>query len=488
MPGRMDIQFNWGRSQNGDPEAQGDPFSILALAPWRGSASPPGRLEDRPAIRIDTESFDDVFARIAPRVVIEGYGEGGAGHTLEPRSLDDLHPDALLRTVPALQSLVSLLTVARDPATFRETSPRPRDAGKAEGAEDDTSTLSRLLGRAPTEPSRSPVGAAESAVDRLVRDAVAPYIVAGPDPRQAEVVSALEAAVGAALRVVLRQPALQVLEGRWRSLRRLVFGVETEGPVRIHVLDVAPDEWAADLAASGDGAPPSIRRAIERAAAKGGLTRLSLIVLDATFDARAEDTAALRGWGALASALGAPLLAHAGPALAGAASAADLDDPARWKAHGGEFQAGWSMLRRGPLAACLGLALPRVLARAPYGALTDPIETLPFEETGDDPSDLGFVWSGAAWNCAELIAAAAAVEHEAPLSVAGSVEDLPFAIYVAGGGRKIRGFAESGLPDRAAEALLDAGLIPVVADASRNALRVPRLQSIADPLRGLGER
>jgi len=28
----------------------------------------------------------------------------------------------------------------------------------------------------------------------------------------------------------------------------------------------------------------------------------------------------------------------------------------------------------------------------------------------------------------------------------------------------------------------------VVADASRNALRVPRLQSIADPLRGLGDR
>jgi hypothetical protein len=44
------------------------------------------------------------------------------------------------------------------------------------------------------------------------------------------------------------------------------------------------------------------------------------------------------------------------------------------------------------------------------------------------------------------------------------------------------------LPDRAAEALLDAGLIPVVADPSRNGLRIPRLQSIADPPRGLGER
>ena len=488
MPGRMDIQFDWGRSRNGDPDAGGTPFQILAIAPWRGTAPPPGRLDERPVARIDTESFDDVFARIAPRVGIEGYGDGGSGYTLEPRSLDDLHPDALLRNVPALQSLVSLLAVARDPATFRGGSPAPHGASPASTSEDDTATLSRLLGRAPSQGPRSPAGAAESAVDRLVRDAVAPYIVAGPDPRQAEVVSALEAAVGAALRVVLRQPALQLLEARWRSLRRLVFGVESEGPVSVHVLDVAPDEWAADLTAGGGDAPPSLRRTIERAASKAGSTGWSLIVLDATFEARADDAAALSGWGTLASALGSPLLANAGPTLAGAGSAADLDDPARWKPPDGAFDKAWSSLRRGPLAMSLGLATPRVLARAPYGALTDPIETLPFEETGDDPPDSGFVWSGAAWSCAELIAGAAATEHQAPLSVAGAVEDLPFAIYVAGGGRKIRGSAETLLPDRAAESLLDAGLIPVVADPSRNALRVPRLQSIADPPRGLGER
>jgi type VI secretion system protein ImpC len=488
MPGRMDIRFDWGRSPNGDPEAEGTPFPILALAPWRGSASPPGRLDERPVLRIDTESFDEVFARISPRVVIEGYGDGGAEHALTTRSLDDLHPDALLRNVPALRSLVSLLAVARDPATFRGGPPAPQGTAPASVAEDDTSTLSRLLGRAPSPAERSPAGAAESAVDRLVRDAVAPYVVAGPDPRQAEVVSALEAAVGAALRVVLRQPALQALEARWRSLRRLVFGIEAEGPVSIHVLDVAPDEWAADLAAGAGEAPPSLRRTVERAAAKAGLAGWSLIVLDATFEARADDAAALRGWGALASALGSSLLANAGPTLAGASSAADLDDPARWKRPQGALGETWSSLRRDPTSAGLGLAAPRVLARAPYGAVTDPVETLPFEEAGDDPPDSGFVWSGAAWSCAELIAGAAAREHPAPLSVSGAIEDLPFAIYVAGGGRKIRGCAEALLPDRAAEALLDAGLIPVVADPSRNGLRIPRLQSIADPPRGLGER
>jgi type VI secretion system protein ImpC len=483
----MDIRFGWGQSPNGDPEAEGTPFSILAIGPWRGSAPAPGRPDDRPVVRIDTETFDEVFARTAPRIAIEGYGEGGADAVLDLRSLDDLHPDALLRNVPALRSLASLLTVARDPATFRGGATAPSLAPTSP-SEDDTATLSRLLGRAPSEASRTPSGAAESAVDRLVRDAVAPYIVAGPDPRQAEVVTALEGALGAALRVVLRQPAFQALEARWRSLRRLVFGVESGGPVSVHLLDVAPDECAADLAAGGGEAPPSMRRTVERAAAKLSSSGWSLIVLDGSFEARAGDASALRGWGALASALGAPLLANAGPSLAGADSAADLDDPARWKRAEGTFGDAWSSLRRDPRASGLGLAAPRVLARAPYGALTDPIDTLPFEEAGDDPPDSGFVWSGGAFTCAELIAAAAAREHPAPLSVDGLVEDLPFAIYTAGGGRKIRGSAETLLPDRAAEALLDAGLIPIVADPSRNGLRVPRLQSIADPLRGLGER
>jgi type VI secretion system protein ImpC len=266
MPGRMDIQFDWGALQR-RPECKERRFPSCDRPVARG-AKAQGRLEERPVVRIDTESFDDVFSRTAPRVVIEGYGDGGADCALDLRSLDDLHPDALLRNVPALRSLVSLLAVAKDPATFRGGAPASRPAAPTSPAEDDTATLSRLLGRAPSEAPRTPAGAAESAVDRLVRDAVAPYIVAGPDPRQAEVVAALEAAVGAALRVVLRQPALQALEARWRSLRRLVFGVESEGPVSVHLLDVAADEWAADLATGAGEAPPSLRT--ERAAAKMG--------------------------------------------------------------------------------------------------------------------------------------------------------------------------------------------------------------------------
>ena len=74
------------------------------------------------------------------------------------------------------------------------------------------------------------------------------------------------------------------------------------------------------------------------------------------------------------------------------------------------------------------------------------------------------------------------------MSAAGTIEDLPFAIFTTGGGRRIRGGTEVLLPDRAAEALLDAGLVPAIANQAVNALRIPRLQSIALPLRALGDR
>ena len=462
MPGRMDIGFNWGRTPEGVPKDDDSPFAILALAPFRGAGSPPGPLDARPVQRVDIETFDGVFSRIAPKIPLGPLGDGGAELVLSPRSLDDLHPDALLRDVPALASLASLLAVAKDPASF----PAAAAPAPAPAAESDAAALSRLLGRAPAPPS-----AAESAVDRLVREAVRPHIVAGPDPRQAEVVAGLTAAVGAALRVALRRPEYQAVEARWRSLRRLVFGLETEGPARAYVLDSSPAEWT-DAASLG--------RAIGRGAAKEDLPRFDLILLEASFGLTVADMSSLSAWGALAATLGTPILAGGLPSLVGASSVSDLDDPPRWTKAEGPAADAWAALRHGSDAAHLALALPRVLARAPYGKLTDPVDTLPFEEVEDDPGDAGFVWSTAAWTCAELAAAGLGA------NAAGRVEDVPFAIFTSKGGRKIQGSTEVLLPDRAAEALLDRGLIPVVAHASANAIHVPRMQAIADPGSALG--
>jgi type VI secretion system protein ImpC len=65
------------------------------------------------------------------------------------------------------------------------------------------------------------------------------------------------------------------------------------------------------------------------------------------------------------------------------------------------------------------------------------------------------------------------------------VEDLPAHVYDDEGGKRLQPCAEAALVDRAAEAILGAGLMPLLSYKGRNAVRLMRFQSIASPARAL---
>ena len=71
-----------------------------------------------------------------------------------------------------------------------------------------------------------------------------------------------------------------------------------------------------------------------------------------------------------------------------------------------EAEQRWRLLRTSAVAPWLGLALPRVLLRLPYGQKTDPVESFAFEEMpgGRDPE--AYLWGNPAYACVRLIAAA----------------------------------------------------------------------------------
>ena len=57
----------------------------------------------------------------------------------------------------------------------------------------------------------------------------------------------------------------------------------------------------------------------------------------------------------------------------------------------------WSALRDTDDARYVGLAMPRFLSRAPYGAKTNPVEAFDFEETTDSAGAKDFTWANAAY-------------------------------------------------------------------------------------------
>ncbi|MFZ1830052.1 MAG: type VI secretion system contractile sheath large subunit, partial [Candidatus Competibacteraceae bacterium] len=146
----------------------------------------------------------------------------------------------------------------------------------------------------------------------------------------------------------------------------------------------------------------------------------------------------------------------------------------------------WRALRQCMIAPWLGLALPRVLLRLPYGRKTDPVEQLEFEEMpmGRDPG--AYLWGNPAFVCARLMTAAFVENGEAfsPGDVL-ELEGWPAHVYEEAGERVLQPATEVLLSEKAMQAILARGLMPLLGHRQRNAVRLARFQSLAEPATAL---
>lgn len=487
---RMQFEFNLGRARN--PGARRDdeaPFRILVLAELSGAAAAAagGSLRMDP-MRVGVDNLDKVLARHAPRVVL---GAKGSQQTVELRSLDDFHPDRLFRSLPAFASLRQLREELRDPARFRraaaalegtlspEAKPSPAQTGDA------AADVERLLGRPPQVVS---LASPAAAVQGWLRELIAPYVVADTTHDQARLLAAVDAATAEQMRRVLHHPVFQSLEATWRGIAGLVSGIEDDERVPVYVLDASRAALHGDLrAAAGDLTRCALYRHLcgERTQGPDG-EPWSLLVGDCAFGAGEDDIELLAALGALAARAGAPFLAAAGLDLLGCAAVERLPEPASWSPLQGDPEARWRALRKSSGAPFLGLALPRVLLRLPYGAKTDPIDSFAFEELPETRSHEAYLWGNPAFALARL-AAQAFAEQGWDMDLAGHLEisDLPAHSYRDDGATKLQPCAEVLTGEPAAEAILARGIMPLMSYRNRNAARLARWQSLAEPAQAL---
>jgi type VI secretion system protein ImpC len=256
--------------------------------------------------------------------------------------------------------------------------------------------------------------------------------------------------------------------------------------VHLWVLDVARDELLQDLAAHRADLAGSALHTLLSPGGGADAPRWNLLALDQAFGPGPDDVQALAALGALAARAGAPLLAAATPALAGAAQRSDLAEPRRWAAEDDESLAYWQALRGAPMAPWLGLVLPRVLMRLPYGAATDPISAFTFEEMPAERPHDAYLWGGGAPALALLAGRAFQQDGwQMDLGAALDLEDLPSHVYTDDGERHQQPGAELLISEEAGQALLERGLMPLLSWRQRNAARLLRWQSVASPARPL---
>jgi type VI secretion system protein ImpC len=453
----MELEIGSRRGRGAAP-VEATALRLLVLADLGGDRAI--ELGRRPLVRGVAESFDDAVAAVAPRLSLPA-GDPDAPSSFEPRRLEDFHPDELYRQLHGFAGLTELRRRLLDPKSFAQTAAAlEKSTGAGAVMEDDAGTLQRLLGARRPADAPSP---ARASLDRLIADIVAPHVTPDIASRQKPLVAAVEQALGQHMRGVLQHPEYRRLEASWRSVHRLVASIESDADIDIAVflLDVA----GADLV------PEALARRLEDPAPGG--RPWSLVVLDQSFGP--ADAELLGTLGGLAAQAGAPLLAGADPALFGCRSFAETPDPRDWSLTP-EDAARWQALRASPAAAWIGLAAPRWLLRLPYGSKSESIEAFPFEELEGGREHERYLWGNGAFAIAQLVAAGFA-QGEAVLGI----DDLPAHTYRQDGETHLQACAEAFLPDRALEAMLARGVMPLASARDRNAVRVLRLQSLADP-------
>lgn len=509
MSGRMEFEFGL-RDPRRAAAAERDeetPLRILLLGDFSGRGAHGGqasgaRLAERRPVAVDVDNFDDVLFRFAPQVQIPAAEAAGGALTLTVTNLDQFHPDHLFGTLAVFQALRGLRERLRQPATFAEAAaelrraalvapPAPPDTPAPPPAatgtdETDATTLERILGATPV--ATAPRAAAPDAIARLIQEVVAPHLSPKADPLQPVYVAAVDAAIAAQMRRILHAPAFQAVESAWRGVAWLLAQLSTGEELKLYLLDVSQAELGADLTAAGNQLPDwgLYKLLVEHGVRMVGGEPWSLLAGLYTFGTSAGDLQLLAALGALAAQAGGPFVAAAAPALLGCRSLAETPDPATWQPLDADAARRWQTLRTSPAAAWLGLVLPRLLLRLPYGKRHGEVEQFAFEEVLDPQEHAAFLWGPPALACAYLIGAAF---NERSWSMQPGdvleVEDLPAYTYQQDGEPRLLPGSEVCLTERAMDAILGRGIMPLLSYKNRNAVRLARFQSLADPPAGL---
>jgi type VI secretion system protein ImpC len=273
------------------------------------------------------------------------------------------------------------------------------------------------------------------------------------------------------INLVLHHAEFQQLESAWRGLNYLVNNTETDEMLKIKVLNVSKQDLGKTLkkykGTMWDQSPVFKQIYAQEYGMLGG-EPFGTIVGDYFFDHGPQDVEMLGELSKIAAAAHAPFIGGASPALLQMESWQELSNPADLtKIFSVPDYASWRSLRDSDDARYIGLAMPRFLARLPYGAKTSPVEDFDFEEdaTGTDHSK--YSWANSAYAMATNINRSFKLygwcSRIRGIESGGAVEGLPVHTFPTDdGGKDMKCPTEIAIEDRREAELAKAGLMPLL--------------------------
>jgi type VI secretion system protein ImpC len=271
------------------------------------------------------------------------------------------------------------------------------------------------------------------------------------------------------LNEVMHAPEFQKLEGSWRGLKFLLNNSETGTQLKIKVLNVSKKELLRDLQRAPEFDQSAIfKKVYEEEYGVFGGDPFAAIIGDFDFGKHPQDMELLDGMSHVAAAAHAPFLTAASPDLMNLDSFADIGKPRDLaKIFDTTEYAKWKSFRESEDSRYVGLCVPHILMRQPYGKDTVPVEAFNYEEGVDGTDHSKYLWGNAAYalgtrltNAFALYGWCAAIRG---VEGGGLVEGLPVHNFRTDDGDiAMKCPTEVAITDRREKELADLGFVPLV--------------------------
>ena len=273
------------------------------------------------------------------------------------------------------------------------------------------------------------------------------------------------------INLIMHNAEFQQLESAWRGLHHLVNNTETDEMLKIRVMNVSKNDLAKTLKRYKGTAwdqSPVFKRLYEEEFGQFGGQPYGCLVGDYYFDQSPPDVELLGEMSKIAASAMAPFIAAASPNLMQMGSWQELANPRDLtKIFTTPEYAGWRSLRESDDARYVGLAMPRFLARQPYGAKTNPVEDFNFEEDTAGADHNKYTWANAAYAMAVNINRSFKTygwcSRIRGIESGGAVEGLPTHTFPTDdGGVDMKCPTEIAISDRREAELAKNGFMPLV--------------------------
>ncbi len=332
----------------------------------------------------------------------------------------------------------------------------------------------------------------ESAITTLVKTAMEDQDLVADDIIDTidQMIAAIDDKLTGQVNKILHHEDYQQLEAAWRGLAYTVNNSETDASLKVNVMNISKAELERELRSfTGDkwDQSPIFKQLYEAEFDQLGGHPYGCIIGDYAFDQSPADVRVLRGMGKIAAAGHAPFLSSAAPSLMGMDTWNELSNPRDLSTvFDTPDYAAWNGLRDSENSRYIGLTLPRVLSREPYGQNSLPVDEFNFEEETDGHDGKQYAWMNAAHAMAVNINRAHKT-HGWTVQIrgvqsGGEVLGLPTHTFDTGdGSTDLKCPTEIAISDRREGELTKAGLIGLVHRKNTDKAAFIGAQSIYKP-------